>query len=58
MREASVKACGVPYWNAGAKSSSAAWRWIAATIGSRLWPALQHHSPAEPSRIFRPSGVT
>ncbi len=28
-----------------------------ATIGSRLWPALQHHRPAEPSRIGLPSGV-
>ena len=32
-------------------------RWIAATIGSRLWPALVHHSPAVPSSTARPSGV-
>jgi hypothetical protein len=30
---------------------------IAATIGSRLWPALVHHSPASPSSTARPSGV-
>jgi hypothetical protein len=44
--EASSKACGWANWKGGVKSSSAAWRWIAATIGARLWPALQHHSPA------------
>ena len=31
--------------------------WIASTIGSRLWPALVHHRPAEPSISLRPSGV-
>ena len=30
---------------------------IAWTIGSRLWPALEHHRPAVPSMIGRPSGV-
>ncbi len=39
------------------KSSSAAWAWIAATIGSRLCPALVHHRPAAPSISLRPSGV-
>jgi len=43
--------------NGGAKSSSAAWRWIASTIFGRLWPALTHHRPAMPSSTSRPSGV-
>ena len=30
---------------------------IAATIGSRLCPALVHHMPAVPSSTARPSGV-
>jgi len=51
------KGFGWPYWKAGAKSSSAAAVWIAETISSRLWPALQHHRPAEPSSTARPSGV-
>ena len=57
MREASWNASGWANEKVGEKSSSAAWRWIAATIGGRLCPALQHHKPAVPSRIARPSGV-
>ena len=57
MREASWNASGWANWKVGVKSSSAAWRWIAATIGARLCPALQHQRPAVASRIARPSGV-
>ncbi len=53
-RSASSKAFGCAIWNGGAKSISAAWSWIALTIFGRPWPALTHHSPATPSRIWRP----
>ncbi len=56
-RDASWNTCGWANWKVGEKSSSAAWRWIASTIGLRLWPALQHHSAAVASIISRPSGV-
>ncbi len=55
MRDATAKALGCPNWNVGAKSSSAAWAWMALTMGSRLWPALVHQSPAVPSITARPS---
>jgi hypothetical protein len=42
-----VNPCGWPNWKAGAKSSSSACFWIAETIESRLWPALQHHRPGD-----------
>ena len=57
MRDASWNARGWANEKVGEKSSSAAWFWIAATIEGRLCPALQHHRPAVPSRIARPSGV-
>ena len=33
------------------------WRLTASTIFGRQCPAFTHHSPAVPSRIWRPSGV-
>jgi hypothetical protein len=57
MRLASSKALGWPNWKVGAKSSSAACFWIASTIGSREWPALEHHRPAVASITCLPSGV-
>src|SRR5690606_33788143 len=54
-RAASSNGSGEPIWKCGAKSMVAAWRAIASTIRGRAWPALQHHRPAVPSRIWRPS---
>src|SRR5574337_698544 len=56
-REERLNAIGCANWKVGEKSSSAACLWIAATIGPRLWPALQHQSAAVASKISRPSGV-
>jgi len=56
-RAAASKAIGWPSWKVGAKSRIAACFWIASTISRRPCPALQHQSPAVPSRISRPSGV-
>src|SRR5690606_7938505 len=53
-RAASSNGSGEPIWKCGAKSMVAAWRAIASTMRGRAWPALQHHRPAVPSRIWRP----
>jgi hypothetical protein len=47
----------VAHLERGAKSSSAACFWIASVIFGRQWPALTHHRPAVPSRIWRPSST-
>jgi hypothetical protein len=57
-RAASSNALGWPIWKAArSRARRLPGGLIASTIGWRPWPALQHHRPAVPSRIWRPSGV-